>query len=103
MSAGHILTTAIEHKSVLETAAELERNGFEVTYLKPGKTGEISFEQIDKALRPDTLLVSIAHANNETGVIQPIRKAGALLKERGVLFHSDITQTCGKLVEELQV
>lgn len=98
----HIVTTAIEHKSVLETAAELERNGFEVTYLKPGKTGEISFEQIDKALRPDTLLVSIAHANNETGVIQPIRKAGALLKERGVLFHSDITQTCGKLVEELK-
>ena len=98
----HIITTAIEHKSVLETSAELERNGFEVTYLKPGKTGEILCEQIEKALRPDTLLVSIAHANNETGVIQPIQQIGVLLKERSVLFHSDITQTCGKLVEELK-
>lgn len=98
----HIITTAIEHKSVLEAAAYLERNGFEVTYLKPGETGEIQCKQVEEVLRPDTLLVSVAHANNETGVIQPIEEIGRLLKERKILFHTDATQTSGKLVEELR-
>lgn len=98
----HIITTAVEHKSVLEAAAELERRGFEATYLKPDEKGRISLSQVQEALREDTLLVSIAHANNETGVIQPVEEIGEELKKRGVLFHMDVTQTCGKLVEELR-
>lgn len=98
----HIITTAVEHKSVLEAASELGRRGFEITYLKPDEKGRVSPVQVQEALREDTLLVSIAHANNETGVIQPVEEIGKELHEKGVLFHMDVTQTCGKLVDELR-
>ena len=98
----HIITTAIEHKSVLETAKSLEKQGYRIDILKPDESGRICVEQIKELVSEDTLLVSIMHANNETGIIQPVKEIGEFLKEQKVLFHVDATQSCGKLVEELR-
>lgn len=98
----HIITTSVEHKSVLEVVGELEKRGFEIDYLNPDQSGRIRPDQVMDALRPDTLLVTMAHANNETGIIQPVCEIGKELEKREILFHVDVTQTCGKLVEELQ-
>lgn len=98
----HIITTSIEHKAVLETAKSMEKNGFEVDIINPNSDGRIAVETVEKKLRKDTLLVSIMHANNETGVIQPVKEIGELLAERDILFHIDATQSCGKLVPELR-
>lgn len=93
----HIITSAIEHKAVLDTCAYLEGKGFEVTYLVPGSDGLIAPEQVAASLRPDTLLVSIMHANNEIGVINDIAAIGALCREADVLMHSDAAQSAGKV------
>lgn len=99
----HIVTSTIEHKAVLETVRHLEKEGFDVDYVTPRNNGRISAEDVLKLVRDDTLLVSIMHANNETGVIQPIDEIGVELGNRGVLFHVDATQSCGKLVEEIKM
>lgn len=98
----HIITTAIEHKAVLSPLNHLETKGFEVTYVKPDINGRINEQKLLSEVRDDTLLVSVMHANNETGVIQPISEIGEILSETDVLFHIDAAQSYGKLVEELQ-
>lgn len=98
----HIITTAIEHKAVLETAKAMAKRGFSVDFVKPDKSGRVSSEEILKLVREDTLLVSVMHVNNETGIIQPVQEIGKALAEKKVLFHVDATQSCGKLVPELR-
>ncbi len=98
----HIITTAMEHKSVLEPCRVLEKRGFEVEYLRPGEDGRIRVEDVQSHLREDTLLVSVMHVNNETGTIQPVREIGEILKDSPVLFHMDASQSCGKMAEEIQ-
>lgn len=98
----HIVTTSIEHKAVLESAKAVEKMGFEVDYLNPDRSGRVSAETILNTVRNDTLLVSVMHVNNESGIIQPIQEIGEALVEKGVLFHIDATQSFGKLVDELR-
>jgi cysteine desulfurase len=93
----HIITTMIEHPAVLESMKTLEKSGFEVTYLPVDESGQLSARQVADALRPDTILVSIMYANNETGNILPIREIGELLKEHPAVFHTDAVQAYGKL------
>ena len=100
----HIVTTAIEHHAVLNTCKALEKKGFEVTYLPVGSSGIVDTEDIKNALRDDTCLVSIMLANNEVGTLQPVSQAGALCRERGILFHTDAVQAVGQMkinVDEL--
>ena len=98
----HILTTSMEHKSVLEPLKVLEKAGFEVEYVNPDLSGRISAKELLAKVRPDTLLVSVMHVNNETGTIQPVQEIGEALKDTEVYFHVDASQSCGKLVEELK-
>lgn len=98
----HIITSAIEHKAVLETVKAMGRRGFEVDIVAPEPSGRVAKEKIMEKLRADTLLVSLMHVNNETGVIQPVEEMGAELEKREILFHVDATQSCGKLVDELR-
>lgn len=98
----HIITTAIEHKAVLEPLSKLEKLGFEITYIYPDISGRINENDVLTALRDDTLLVSIMHANNETGIIQPVKEIGDALADKDIFFHVDAAQTFGKLVEELR-
>lgn len=93
----HVIVSSIEHKCVLEAAHSLEREGIEVTKIDPGPDGLVEVRAIEQALRPDTALVSIMHANNETGVIQPIQEIAALCRRQGALFHTDAAQTVGKI------
>lgn len=93
----HLITSSIEHHAVLHPMQQLEKEGFEVTYLPVDDQGLVSVEEFANALRGDTILVSIMHANNEIGVIQPIAQIGAICKERGILFHTDAVQTAGLL------
>jgi cysteine desulfurase NifS len=93
----HIITTSIEHSSVLEPCKWLEKFGYRVTYLPVDKTGRVEPRNLEEAIAPDTLLVSIMTANNETGTIQPIRELGAIAREHDVLFHTDATQAIGKI------
>jgi len=93
----HIITTAIEHKAVLDSCAFLESQGYEVTYLKPSSDGTISANQVDEAIRSDTILVSVMHVNNELGTINPIAEIGKICRDRGVLFHVDGAQSAGKI------
>ncbi len=93
----HIITSKIEHKAVLDTCRQLEREGFEVTYLDPNADGIITPEAIEQVLRDDTVLVSIMHANNEIGTINDIAAIGELCRERKVVFHVDAAQTAGKI------
>ena len=99
---GHIITTAIEHHAVLHTCQWLERRGFDVTYLPVDEFGQVTAAQVEKALRPDTILVSVMAANNEVGTIQPIGEIGKLCRERGVLFHTDAVQAVGALPIDVQ-
>ena len=93
----HIITCKTEHKAVLDTCRQLEREGFEVTYLDPKSDGLLDLEELKATIRPDTILVSIMHVNNEIGVIQDIKAIGDICRERKVLFHTDATQSVGKL------
>lgn len=98
----HIVSTRIEHKAVLEPLEWLERGGFELTWVEVDASGQVKPEAIAEALRDDTLLVSVMHANNETGVIQPIAEICKLLKEHEAYFHCDAAQSFGKLLEPLK-
>lgn len=98
----HIITTAIEHKAVLETVKHMEKKGFEVDLVYPDDSGRVSADEILGLVREDTLLVSVMHVNNETGIIQPVKEIGEVLTKEGVLFHVDATQSCGKLVDEIR-
>ena len=93
----HLITTNIEHKAVLDACHALEKEGFEVTYLPVDNEGLITPEQVRDAIRADTVLVSIMHANNEIGVVQDIAAIGAICREKGVIFHTDAVQTLGKI------
>jgi cysteine desulfurase len=94
---GHVITAPTEHSAVLDPCRQLEREGFRIQYLEPGKTGEISPERVREALRDDTILVTLMLANNEIGTIQKIEEIGAICRERGVLFHTDAVQGFGKI------
>jgi cysteine desulfurase len=93
----HIVTCKTEHKAVLDTCRQLEREGFEVTYLDPEPNGLLDLDKLKAAIRPDTILVSVMHVNNEIGVIQDIAAIGKITRERGVLFHCDAAQSTGKV------
>src|SRR5262249_5745830 len=97
----HILATAVEHKAVLEPLDRLREHGFTVELIPVTQGGYIEPDAVRKALRPDTLLVSVMHANNETGVLQPVAEIGEMLAGSGVFFHVDAAQTFGKEVESL--
>lgn len=98
----HIITMRIEHKAVIDTVRELEREGFTATYLDPEPNGLLDIEKLKAALRPDTILVSIMQVNNEIGVIQDIAAIGEVCREKGVLFHVDAAQATGKVEIDLK-
>jgi len=100
-SRSHIVTTAIEHPAVLSACARLEKDGHPVTYLRPNSRGQIEPNSVRDALRPETALVSVMHANNETGVIQPIEEIAAITRKAAVLLHVDGVQAFGKIGFEL--
>lgn len=93
---GHIITSSIEHPSVFNTVRHLESRGFQVTYIDSDSTGETQPDEISKAVRKNTILISIMHSNNETGVLQPIEDIGALAKKHAIPFHVDAAQSIGK-------
>ncbi|MGZ5266405.1 MAG: IscS subfamily cysteine desulfurase [Caldimonas sp.] len=97
----HLVTVKTEHKAVLDTMRELERQGFEVTYLDVEEDGLLDFEKLKAALRPDTILVSVMYVNNEIGVIQDVAAIGALCREKGIIFHVDAAQATGKVQIDL--
>ena len=102
----HIVTSAIEHKAIIDSAKRLETWGFDVTYIEPPEDGITTAEMVEDALRDDTVLVSIMAANNEVGVLNPIAEIGALCRGRGILFHTDATQGYGKIpidVDEMNI
>jgi cysteine desulfurase len=98
----HLITSSIEHKSVLETYKDLESEGFQVTYLSPNAQGWVEPESVRRALRDDTLLVSLMHTNNETGIQQPISEVAEVLSDAGILFHVDASQAAGKFLIDLE-
>jgi cysteine desulfurase len=98
----HLITSKIEHKAVLDSFRHLEREGFEVTYLSPGSDGIVTPEQVDEAIREDTLLVSIMHVNNEIGVINDIAAIGEVCRAKKVVFHVDAAQSSGKIDIDLE-
>lgn len=93
----HIITTKIEHHAILHTAEYLEKQGFEVTYLDVDENGIVKLDELKKAIRPTTILISIMFANNEIGTIQPIKEIGEIAKEHGILFHTDAVQAFGQI------
>jgi len=98
----HIVTMKTEHKAVLDTVRELERQGFEATYLDPEQNGLLDLEKFKAALRPDTVLVSVMMVNNEIGVIQPVAEIGEICRTKGIIFHCDAVQAAGKIPIDLQ-
>jgi len=102
----HIITSKIEHHAILHTCQWLEQNGFEVTYLDVDEFGVVKLEELKKAVRPDTILISIMFANNEIGTIEPVAEIGKIAREHGVLFHTDAVQAFGQVpinVDELNI
>lgn len=97
----HIITSKTEHKAILDTCRQLEREGFEVTYLAPKHDGLIDLKELEEAMREDTILVSIMHVNNEIGVVQDIAAIGELCRSKGIIYHVDATQSVGKLPIDL--
>lgn len=98
----HIITCKTEHKAVLDTCRQLEREGYEVTYLDPEKNGLIDLDKLKAAIRDDTILVSIMHVNNEIGVIQDIKAIGEITRERKIMFHVDAAQSAGKVPIDME-
>ena len=98
----HIVTTAIEHKAILEPLRRLESQGFQVDYVKPGENGRVSADEVLSLVSDKTALVSVMYVNSETGIIQPVQEIGSELKQRGVYFHIDATQALGKLNHEIR-
>ena len=102
----HIITTKIEHHAILHTAEYLEKRGFEITYIGVDENGVVKVDELEKAIRPDTILISVMFANNEIGTIEPIKEIGEIAKKHGVLFHTDAVQAYGQLpinVDELHI
>ena len=102
----HIITSKIEHHAVLHTCQWLEQNGYEVTYLDVDEFGVVKLEELKKAIRPDTILISIMFANNEIGTIEPVAEIGKIAREHGILFHTDAVQAFGQVpidVDELNI
>lgn len=102
----HIITTRIEHHAVLHTCEYLEKQGYEVTYIGVDENGVVRLEELEAAIRWDTILISVMYANNEVGTLQPIREIGQMAHDRGILFHTDAVQAFGQLpiqVEELHI
>ena len=97
----HLITVKTEHKAVLDTCRELERQGFEVTYLDVQENGLIDLEALKAAIRPDTILISVMFVNNEIGVIQPVAEIGEICREKGIVFHVDAAQATGKVEIDL--
>jgi cysteine desulfurase len=97
----HLITMKTEHKAVLDTCRELERHGFDVTYLDPEPNGLLSLERFKQALRPDTIVVSVMSVNNEIGVVQPIAEIGEICRDKGIIFHVDSAQATGKIAIDL--
>ena len=98
----HLITMKTEHKAVLDTTRELERQGFEVTYLAPQENGLLNLDDFVAAIRPDTILASVMFVNNEIGVIQPIEQLGEICRSKGIVFHVDAAQATGKVAIDLQ-
>lgn len=102
----HIITTKIEHHAIIHTCEYLEKRGFEVTYLDVDEFGVVKLEELKKAIRPTTILISVMFANNEIGTVEPIKEIGAIAKEHGILFHTDAVQAFGHVpihVDEYQI
>lgn len=102
----HIITSKIEHHAVLHTCQWLEKQGFEVTYLDVDETGIVKLDQLERAIRPETILISVMFANNEIGTIQPVKEIGQIARRHGVLFHTDAVQAFGQLpiqVDEMNI
>ena len=102
----HIITTRIEHHAILHTAEYLEKRGFEITYIGVDENGVVKVDELEKAIRPDTILISVMFANNEIGTIQPIKEIGEIAKEHGILFHTDAVQAYGHVpinVDDLHI
>lgn len=98
----HIITSSVEHKAVLGATNFLSENGFEVECVDPDESGRVDPERVISMIRPDTLLVSLMHVNNETGIIQPVKELGDYLSTTETIFHIDATQSCGKKVDEIR-
>lgn len=98
----HIITTSIEHKAVLETVKAMQRDGFEADLINPDLSGRVDANRIIERINSHTLMVSLMHVNNETGIIQPIEQVGEFCAQNKIYFHIDATQSCGKLVDELR-
>jgi len=98
----HIITVKTEHKATLDTVRELERQGFEATYLQPEPDGLLDLDKFRAAIRPDTIVVSVMMVNNEIGVIQPIAEIGEICREKGIIFHCDAVQAAGKIDIDMQ-
>lgn len=92
----HIITSSVEHRAVLETCQQLEKQGFSITFLNPDPYGQIHPDQVVEAIQPDTILVSIMHANNEIGTVNPIAEIGQITRQHDIIFHTDAVQTFGK-------
>lgn len=102
----HIITSKIEHHAILHTCDYLESRGFEITYIDVDENGILKLDELKKAIRPDTILISVMFANNEIGTIQPIKEIGEIAKEHGILFHTDAVQAFGQIpinVDELHI
>src|ERR1700688_4094294 len=98
----HIITQVTEHKAILDTCKRLEKYGYEVTYLPVAKDGRIDLEDLRRAITPKTILISIMHANNEIGVIQPIAEIGKIARQAGIFFHTDAVQAIGKIPVDVE-
>jgi cysteine desulfurase len=99
---GHIITSVIEHPSVMNPCRHLEKLGFEVSYVGVASDGTVRVDELKKAIRKQTVLITIMHANNETGVLQPVEEIGAIARERGIVFHTDAAQSLGKVPVDVE-
>ena len=98
----HIITTTVEHPAILEVCRHLATKGFETTYAAVDQTGRVQADDIKAALRPDTIMISVMHANNEVGTIQPVQEIAALARQRGIVMHTDAAQSTGKIATDVQ-